>query len=88
MDDKYYLDSYSLDKYQSSFVPSKEVQNSISSIMSAMVSQIAEENSYEDIYQENLQKKLITEQDQSGSTGEDTIDDLFDSFSTNVDYDL
>lgn len=37
IDDKYYIPSYDLDTYKKSFLPHKEGQNSISSIMSAMV---------------------------------------------------
>lgn len=38
MDDKYYLEKYDLAQYSHSFLPHKEGQNSIGSLMSAMVS--------------------------------------------------
>jgi hypothetical protein len=37
-DDKYYLENYDMTTYNNSFLPHKEGQNSIASIMSAMVS--------------------------------------------------
>ena len=53
-DDKFYLERYDLTPYSQSFLPHKEGQNSISAIMSAMVSQIAQENSYEQVYQKHV----------------------------------
>jgi hypothetical protein len=50
MDDKYHIDKYDLSTYSQSFLPHKEGQNSIGALMSAMVSQIAKENSYEEVY--------------------------------------
>ncbi len=55
MDDKYYLEKYDLTQYSHSFLPHKEGQNSIGSLMSAMVSQIAKENSYEEVYKKHVQ---------------------------------
>lgn len=37
MDDKYHIESYDLTPYAASFLPHKEGQNSIGSLMSAMV---------------------------------------------------
>ena len=53
LDDKYYLHHYDLDPYKNSFISSKEGQNDISSIMSAMVTQIASENSYQEVFDHN-----------------------------------
>ena len=55
--------------------------------MSSMVSQIAFENSYDDVYQKHVLQAQI-EHEKSVSTAEETIDDLFESFSQSVNYDL
>ena len=55
--------------------------------MSAMVSQIAFENSYEEVYQKHVLQAQL-EHEKSVSTAEETIDDLFESFSQSVNYDL
>ena len=55
--------------------------------MSAMVSQIAVENSYEEVYSKHIQQAQI-EHEKSVSTAEETIDDLFESFSQSVNFDL
>jgi|LauGreDrversion4_2_1035121.scaffolds.fasta_scaffold37184_7 hypothetical protein len=55
--------------------------------MSAMVSQIAVENSYEDVYREHVKQSQL-EHEKSASTAEETIDDLFESFNASVNYDL
>lgn len=78
-DDTFFIPNYSLDAYRASFLPHKEGQNSVAAIMSAMVSQIARENAYDQVFEEHAQKLRQAEQDKSLSTADDTIDDLFDS---------
>jgi hypothetical protein len=54
MDDKYYIPNYEIDSYKQAFLPQKEGgQNSIDAIMNAMVSQIAKEHSYIDVYEQH-----------------------------------
>lgn len=87
-DDKYYIPNFRLDEYKASFLPHKEGQNSIAAIMSAMVSQIAKENSYEEVYESHMEKLKQSELEKSQSTAEETIDDLFESFNAEVNFDL
>lgn len=53
MDDKFYISNYSLEGYEEAFPGGREGQNSIGSIMSAMVSQIAYENSYQEVFEQH-----------------------------------
>jgi hypothetical protein len=52
-----------------------------------MITQIAQENSYEAVYQQHMEKAQ-QEHDKTMTTAEETIDDLFESFSQSVNFDL
>lgn len=88
VDDKYYIPNFSIDAYKEAFLPHKEGQNSIGSIMNAMVSQISLENSYFDVYEKHAKEQHLEREKTNQSTLEDTLDDLFDSFNTEINYDL
>ena len=61
--------------YEGSFLPSKETVNCVSSIMSAMVSQIAAERDEQSV------------SEVEASTEPETLDDLFDCFQEEIAYD-
>lgn len=88
MDDKFFIPNYDISSYKASTLPHKEGQNSIANIMSAMVSQIAVENSYQEVYDSHLEKSKQADLEKSQSTADETIDDLFESFNAEVNYDL
>lgn len=60
--------------YKADFIPDKESSNSVSALMSAIVIQIAVENSHE------LSQAEV-------STEPETLDDIFDSFRREVSFD-
>ena len=59
--------------YKSDFLPSKQSMNTVSSIMSAMVSQIAKDNQF-------------SMREDPSSTEPETLDDLFDHFEEQIAY--
>lgn len=72
--------TYFSDKaYQKDFIPNKEASNTVSSIMSAMVTQIAAENKDHSMMNES---KLAEE-----STEPESLDDLFDHYHKEIEYD-
>ena len=61
--------------YDSDFIPDKESMNSVPAIVSAMVSQIAEEHSK--FMDSNMDK----------STEPETVDDIFEQYEKEIQYD-
>ena len=78
LDDKYDIKDFKLDEYRKAMVSQKETQNTVSSIMSAMVSQIAVENSYMQVYDECQDKAKVEEAE--------NLYDLFDELNTELSY--
>ena len=73
-------EGYFTDKvYKKDFIPNPEVSNNVSSIMSAMVSQIALDN----------QGSMMSEQSNAGdeSTQPETLNDLFEDYQREIAYD-
>jgi hypothetical protein len=66
--------SFSDKLYKKDFIPDKESTNSVPSIMSAMISQIAIENG-------NLGETL---RDEDASTEPETLDDIFDTYQKEI----
>lgn len=75
LDEEHIVNSeYFSDKiYKMDFLPSKQSMNTVSSIVSAMVSQITTDNQF-------------TMREDPSSTEPETLDDIFDQFEENIAY--
>lgn len=90
IDEERNMGSFSIQGYQNDFVCNNETSNNISSVLSAMISQIEsspEQKDYQNSYI-GARGTSVGYDDNASTVEESNLDDLFDNFSSNVKCDL
>ena len=90
LDDERDYSKFKIDTFKNDFVSNPETSNNISSVMSAMITQIDVDNNWD---QQRGAVSMIGEQaiesdNLDGTTAADSLDDMFKQFSMDVSCDL